>query len=326
MVDENTRIASQISIILQCEKFWQGELAAKTLGRIGDAAIPALLPLMEQDSNVLFYTVMALVQIGSPAALAILTQAVNDNDYPHRKTVIWCLGERGNNQIIPILTPLVEDQKESIRQAAIISLGLLQDSSIIPLLCEIVQSQNEAVRSNAVRALGRIGDISTVVVLSKASHDTNKKVREEAAWAMKQLGDEKVLPRRILAETRFSLQQRIDALESLRDACYEFNAFGSTTPYRFPSLCRLCRIVLTEEDATVRQGAQEILDFLDSDTFLRASQADSETDRDELLRSVQNDNPISEDTSLLYPLDALLTKPARSASLWERLFGQRDGW
>jgi hypothetical protein len=129
-------------------------------------------------------------------------------------------------------------------------------------------------------------------------------------------------PRKILAETRLSVRDRITVLEKLARAR---DPWGSRTfLYQFAEPRPLCLTVLTEEDANVRAGAQTVLDWLNGDRHLvQSSQREPQNEVKELLRASPAglSEPLPE--TLLrggIPPETGVEQSSQRPSFWQRLF------
>src|SRR5205814_566227 len=121
-----------------------------------------------------------------------------------------------------------------------------------------------------------------------------------------------------------SAQQRMDALESLRGACYEQE--GRNLHYSYPDTRTLCETVISEEDACALKGAQTILNWLNGDRdLLIASHRDYLMASHELLRGLRGGAIETRPETLLIAADepdhSEQPRPTRP-SLWRRLFAR----
>src|SRR5579862_1003233 len=105
-----------------------------------------------------------------------------------------------------------------------------------------LKDKNELVRGGAAWALGQISDVAAVPAIISALRDKSLYVRERAIEALGEIGDSHTLPRKILADSRLSAQERIDALETLRQVHHHDNDL--TLRYIVPDTRILCQAVL----------------------------------------------------------------------------------
>jgi hypothetical protein len=138
--------------------------------------------------------------------------------------------------------------------------------------------------------------------LKDGNDGSNWTVSNTAANALRKIGDSDTLPRKILADSRFSAQERIEVLDRLRRVRYKDRY--TTFRYTLPDTRTLCQAVLNEEDAEARTGAQIVLGWLNGDQhLLRASQRDATTEPQELLRTSQSAMPETQPETLLRAAD-----------------------
>lgn len=173
-----------------------------------------------------------------------------------------------------------------VRRDAARTLGKIGDAAAVPALIRALKQPLSAIRFEAAFALGEIGDASAASGLIEVLQDRDEMVRRVAASALSKIGDAKTLPRKVVCNTRLSAQEKINLLEALRRV--EHRDSFHTLSFSFPETRTLCQHILQEEGAGAQQGAQEILNILDGNLLLRASQRDTITDGQELLRAAPN--------------------------------------
>jgi hypothetical protein len=190
---------------------------------------------------------------------------------------------------------------------------------------EALKDKNWDVRQSAADALGNIGDASAVPALIEALKDENKGVRGNAAGALGKIGDSVTLPRKILAASKLSAQERLKVLAALRRIRYKDG--GTTLRYTFPETRMLCQMVLDEDDAEARTGAQEVLEWLKEGIILvRPSQAHTANASQELVRAAQDETADSRPETLMRGADkpTLSTVQAPRRTLRERIGVSRE--
>ena len=257
---------------------------------------------------------------------ALITQ-LNDEHSFVRSTAATALGQIGDASAVPALIEALKDEDHHVRWKAGDGLGKIGDASAVPALVEALQDKVEWVRQSAAEALGKIGGASAGLALIEALKDKDEHVRRSAADALGKIGDSDTLPRKILAVSRWSAEERITVLEKLRRVSYKDKAI--TLLYTFPETRALCQVVLNEEDSEAREGARIVLNWLDGGRYLlRGSQADTSKQSEELLRPVQGGEPETEAETLLRASDEA-EKDAESIptlpTVWQRIFGKRSG-
>jgi HEAT repeat protein len=174
-------------------------VAAKALGRLGRAAVPALIETLEvKDGKVQAYAAMALKQIGPDAKAAVpaLIEVINKYKEPAhiaRLNSIAALGKIGPaaKNAVPLLIEISKDKPplSAARLAAVTALGQIgpEAKAAVPTLIDLLgeeETKAGPLRFEAARSLGLIGSASG----------------EEAASALVALVENKKLgPARIVA-------------------------------------------------------------------------------------------------------------------------------
>jgi HEAT repeat protein len=135
--------------------------AARTLGRIGVAAIPALL------------------------------QGLNHTARQVRREATWALTRLGPaaEAAVPALASALRDSDLKVCMGAAQALGAIgaEAETAIPALIEALLNANLIFCRLAAQALARIGR-AAIPALQEASQSPDTFVRREAFWALKQLG------------------------------------------------------------------------------------------------------------------------------------------
>jgi hypothetical protein len=120
--------------------------AADALAKGGEAAVPALLDLLQQDNpGVWSYAIRAFGKTGTT-------------------------NSKAEDSLVGFLEAGKSDKRSGQRMAAIEAAGLLRLKKAVPLLVKQLDDRvrdNEPLRGNAVVALGRIGDRSAIEPLIK---------------------------------------------------------------------------------------------------------------------------------------------------------------
>jgi len=137
--------------------------AAKALGKIGPAAIPALTELLtDKDEGVRMVAATLMGKIGPDAMKAVpaLTQLLKDNNKWVQMNAALALGEIGHEAktAIPALMELLQEKNETVRQAATWALRKIgpEAKPAVPAPTELLQDKDERVRVAASQALDEI--------------------------------------------------------------------------------------------------------------------------------------------------------------------------
>lgn len=134
---------------------------------------PALVKAFQQakgDQQVRRYLALAIGRLDPPlpaAAIADLTQALDDPDSETRISVIWALGSSRDPAVVPRLIPLytAPDADAGIRKMIVYALGALPGDAQDATLRTALQDAVADVRWNAAVALARHGSHEGVPVL-----------------------------------------------------------------------------------------------------------------------------------------------------------------
>jgi HEAT repeat protein len=126
---------------------------------------PALVKAFENsagDPQVRRYLALAIGRLDPPlpaAAIADLTEALQDPDSETRISVIWALGSSGDPAVVSTLVPLYTgaDADPGIRKMVVYALGALPGDQQVTTLRTALQDTAPDVRWNAAVALARKG-------------------------------------------------------------------------------------------------------------------------------------------------------------------------
>ena len=173
--------------------------AAYRLGRVGEAAVPALKQaLYGRDSDARRYAKYALSNMGTPA-VPMLIEALNADAEFVRASAAYALADMGQtaSAAVPALTRAAHDSSQWVRRHAMEGLGLIgQQRAAQTELSEAVQALTTGlrddfywVRDNAARALAKLGALAepAIPTLVERLEDENRYVRFHAALALKQI-------------------------------------------------------------------------------------------------------------------------------------------
>lgn len=222
-------------------------------------------------------------------------QALKAEGWLTRKRAADALGKLGDGSVVPNLIKAMKEKDRDVSQSAAKALGAIGDDTALLALKEGLKSKHDEVRWQCVISLGIVGDVSVVPALASALSDACENVDFQAVKALIRMGDSYTLPRKILACSKLSAQEKVVALSRLRSRF----ALTFTSLNHFPKVRPLCELAILEEDEDVRDGAQTVLNWLDGDKLLlHASQRNSGTDGQELLRAAGGD-PEEEPETLL---------------------------
>lgn len=155
------------------------EMAVSALGRIGGTrAVEVLAEVLQRDPEVRVCAAAALVDMGSPAARAIIARVTKDQDLI--KTTYLVLKEIGEPAVEPLVEVLkglsreglsreVDRNRVGVAMGALIEIGPPAVEQLISLL----DSVTPLVRATAAHILGRIGDSRAVQPLAHVLNDAS---------------------------------------------------------------------------------------------------------------------------------------------------------
>ena len=159
--------------------------AANTLAEIGEPAVVPLLinALKDNEAAVRSAAINGLVQTGDTGAVKGLLTLLKDHDRNVRVATVSALGRLADKEAIKPLMELVRDREWEVRAVLAEALGRFAERSALPAVLELVKDRDQEVRQNAVDALGRLGDESVIESLVLAMVDEHMGVRQAAARA-----------------------------------------------------------------------------------------------------------------------------------------------
>ena len=135
-------------------------IAGKTLIKIGDRAVDALVELMSQPEYT-FLAVQSLSYIRTAATIMPLLSVTTHQDAELRAIAINALGSFHDSRISPVLLAALEDKASRVRKEAAIALGfradLCQEIDLVKHLQPLLYDLNLEVCRQAAISLGRMG-------------------------------------------------------------------------------------------------------------------------------------------------------------------------
>jgi len=170
------------------------EAAAKSLGDLGQATVPALIKALEdQNSFVRRSAALALGRIGPSARAAVptLVRGCKDKEEIVRGAAAKALGEIGlpAESAISALMERLKDENTSVRNRAANSLSKM-GAVAVPTLMEAINDDQALIRRYAVNTLGRIGPeaVRAVPALIEALKSDDALLGNYAAYALGKIG------------------------------------------------------------------------------------------------------------------------------------------
>jgi len=174
--------------------------ASDELGKLGSAAVPALIKVLNDEKSipvrrVIIYALGASGQKEAVKSLiAVLTKSLDEKDYDSGKdhacdVLANALGELGYKEAVPVLIrALKEAEDRLVRRAAAKSLGKLRAKEAVTALIEALENEGITDLGSAAEALGNIGGEDAIKALIKEL-DKNILRREYALKPLTKIGE-----------------------------------------------------------------------------------------------------------------------------------------
>lgn len=129
------------------------DAAEETLAEMGADAIPALIPLLE-DETMRRHAMRVLERIGEAALPAVLT-ALEGPEGPGTAGLLQLAGRIGGGRLAAYVLEFLDSERPEVRYAAMVALGDLPDGRGERALLERLDSPDRATRLLAMLSLGR---------------------------------------------------------------------------------------------------------------------------------------------------------------------------
>ncbi|HWV37392.1 MAG TPA: HEAT repeat domain-containing protein [Vulgatibacter sp.] len=212
--------------------------ALSRLVKIGDkAAVPMIVPLLEEPGEVRIEAAKALGKLGDPSAVPALVEAIDfergvgadqasKDANKANKEIADALGMLGDKAAVePLLQLLTKSRDSFVKAAAINALGDMGDPRAVETLARVATDEAEEtyVNKKAVQALGNIGDPGAVPAIKKMLFHERKGVSfyPEASFSAYQIGRAAAAPLLIVLEGRDDeLNKWADDNDIYREALY----------------------------------------------------------------------------------------------------------
>ncbi len=180
---------------------------AIALTRAGEAAIPAIIPMLKDERwHVVRNMVTILGEIGSAEAINALQVTARHPEAKVRKEVIKSFLKIAPQAAEHTLISLIADEDEDVVRQTIYSLGVIRSKAAARLFIDIVSAPDMflkelSLKKKALAALGRIGDHQATATLLDILGSKGwlapirwQELKIAAAAALGQLGDETAIP------------------------------------------------------------------------------------------------------------------------------------
>ena len=172
------------------------QAAVEALGALGDpGAVEPISRLMQTEpasrddaaTPVRAAAARALGRLGG-ASIPALAGAIHDRHPKVREAAVEALGVIGGPQVVPALAVALRDDRSQLRQAAAKALAVIGGDEARNTLLTVLNHKDPATRATVVQALADLGDMRSVSELAAALRDREKAVRERTVAALGRLG------------------------------------------------------------------------------------------------------------------------------------------
>lgn len=274
--------------------------AAGTLGIVEDSSvIPALLELLDDKHEIVRWaTRRALENRRKKDGKALFLPALEDTKEHVRLFAANLMSDLFDSPSIDALICALKEPSSYIPTVAVFAPPTVQElaeqSSYLPMLAvrslitmgepardPLYQAMQESETGCLVCAevLAAMQDARAALCLVPFLAQRDQMHGKRAERALRSLGDYDTLPRKIVAEARLSVPQRIEILQGL--GTLRFYRWDVTKMSPLPDIPAYCEMMLQENELDNHAGAQQILNHY---SLLRGSDRDTLRENAELLR------------------------------------------
>lgn len=153
---------------------------------LGEGAVPALLEKVKSgDKSQREHVIAALGSLKATVAIAPISQVLGDKSLGRRYVAAWALGEIGEPAGIPALLQALNDDDAEVRKYATRALIKLNQNAVEPLI-GFLSTASQRGEAGAIRALGDIADPRSLSPLLARVAGVN---RDEVFLALGKLKD-----------------------------------------------------------------------------------------------------------------------------------------
>jgi len=165
------------------------EEAVHALGALGEAGVPLLLELLDNDdTDIRCWVIWALAHTGSRQAVQPLMAALDETDIDVRTCAAMALGELRAAEAAPALVTHLESWSGLLARCAADALEKIGEEAV-PALAKALEHPRSQVRVWATRALRRIGSTAAVEPLCQVYlYDESYLVQHYAEEALREMG------------------------------------------------------------------------------------------------------------------------------------------
>ncbi len=175
-------------------------MAMRAAMRLGELqTVKAIAPLIakfsSQDQYMATAATHAVIKIGNPAVLDLVTASANSKSAAVRKYAAYALGRIGGEDAFAAVAGAAKDEDIGVRTQAATAFGIMKDQrSLLPLF-NLLRDRSAGVRTAAALALGQLGDKrATNHLLEYGLTDLSSEVARAATQALVAIGPDAVEP------------------------------------------------------------------------------------------------------------------------------------
>ena len=166
----------------------RAEFAASNPPADQETALAALTAVLEsENSDLRWWAVRALAEIGLPDAGEMLSAALDDQDSSIQHCAALGLRQRPHPATVEKLAARLNSEDRLLARLCGDALAALGKVST-PALLEVLQSENETARVEAARALATIGDLSSVSALFQLLDNDSAILEHWASEGLEKMG------------------------------------------------------------------------------------------------------------------------------------------
>ena len=186
----------------------------------GDPTIlGALAPLLKDGNSSLRYNVLHALARQGPAALPYLGATLKDKELGVRQQALWAIANvQGDSaKVLAVVVQALKDEDPGVRHSAVQTLARF-GAPAIPHLLKALQDDNESVGQMAMYTFANLGAERAKAIpglVELATKGTSAKGRVFAVYALRQMGPEGLPPLLAVWKEQKDERTRLAVLESL---------------------------------------------------------------------------------------------------------------
>lgn len=161
------------------------QVAAISLGKIGAASIlPLTKNLQEDDSDIVYYTAIALASIEEGSGVEFLTEKLQNPDYPYRHEISYNLRFSPGEEAMQALIACASEPDAGLRLNAARFLDNWYNVKAMETLILLLQDEDANIRESAASSLDNWNDKRAIEALLSALQDPEDGVRRRASQSL----------------------------------------------------------------------------------------------------------------------------------------------